>query len=235
MATRTFKRYTLEEYIAYLHSYIGRVHFPEVHVHATWKPTIANFRLRPGDYYIRSMYRSHLLRGFTDIAQHATIDPDGYVWEGRPLTVAPASSTGYNDPDNDGIHPFMFEMIGDFDIGKERLEGAQLRTSIGLTRALVDIFGSRIVFHREMDTKGKTCPGSGIDKAEFLRMVSEFGNGDDGEMETAAVYVNDKRITDGKYDAEAGIVYVPVRAVANEFGAKSVTWDAATKTVRIAK
>jgi hypothetical protein len=172
-AARTFRRYTLDEFIAYLRTYIGRVKFPEIHVHGTWKPTIADFRKRPGDYYMQAMYRSHLARGFVDIAQHATIDPDGYIWDGRPLTQAPASATGFNDSDNDGIHPFMFEMIGNFDAGCERLEGAQLRTAVGLTRALADLFGSRIVFHREM-TSLKTCPGSGINKAEFVAAVIAY-------------------------------------------------------------
>jgi hypothetical protein len=173
---KTFRRYTLEEFTAYLRTYIGRVKFPEVHVHGTWKPTIAMYRSKADpSFYIQAMYRTHTqVNGWSDIAQHATIDPDGYIWDGRPLTQAPASATGFNDSDNDGVHPFMFEMIGNFDKGAEKLEGAQLRTAVGLTRALADMFGSRIVFHREM-TSLKTCPGSGIDKAEFVAAVIAYG------------------------------------------------------------
>ncbi|WP_216651742.1 peptidoglycan recognition family protein [Paenibacillus sp. NEAU-GSW1] len=169
--SKVFKRYTLDEFIAYLQTFVGQVRFNEVHVHGTWKPTIANFRERPGDYYMHSMYRAHLQRGFTDIAQHATIDPDGYIWDGRPLLVPPASATGYNDSDDDRVHPFMFEMIGNFDKGVEKLDGAQLETAVGLTRAIVSLFGSRIVFHREMNPL-KTCPGSGVDKDTFVALVN---------------------------------------------------------------
>lgn len=168
------KRYALDEYIAYLKTFIGRVKFPEVHVHGTWKPTIADYRLKGGAYLVEAMRRTHIqVNGWSDIAQHATIDPDGYIWEGRSLLSAPASATGYNDNDDDRIHPFMFEMIGNFDIGCERLEGKQLETAIGLTRALVDLFGSKIVFHREINHIGKTCPGSSVDKADFLAKVME--------------------------------------------------------------
>lgn len=233
--TRPFKRYTLEEYVEYLRTYVGRVKFPEVHVHGTWKPTIAMFRAKSDpSFYIEAMYRTHTqVNGWSDIAQHATIDPDGYVWSGRDLTVAPASATGYNDSDGDGVHPFMFEMIGNFNAGYERLEGAQYRTAVGLTRALVDLFGSKIVFHREM-TSLKTCPGSGIDKAEFVAAVNAFGTEDDDEMEKASVYVNGKKISDGLYDAKAGVTYVPVRAVSESFGA-SVKWNGKEKRVDITK
>lgn len=178
MATtvRTFKRYTVDEYIAYLQTFVGRVKFTHVHVHGTWKPTIADFRKRPGDYYMQAMYRAHLARGFSDIAQHATIDPDGYIWEGRSLLSAPASATGYNDGDDDRVHPFMFEMIGNFDIDAEKLEGAQLEAAVKLTRAITKLWGlatNLIVFHREINTTGKTCPGSGIVKADFVALVTK--------------------------------------------------------------
>ncbi|MFD1957341.1 peptidoglycan recognition family protein [Paenibacillus thailandensis] len=173
------KRYTLDEYIAYLKSYIDNVKFPEVHVHATWKPTIADYRTKGAEYLVEAMRRTHKAKGWSDIAQHCTICPDGYIWTGRSLLVAPASATGYNDSDDDKTHPFMFEMIGNFDVGQERLEGEQLNTAVGLTRALVDLFGSKIVFHREINDTGKTCPGSGIDKAEFIAKVNAYGKDDD--------------------------------------------------------
>jgi hypothetical protein len=174
-AKRSFKKYTLEQYVKYLETFVGKVKFPEVHVHGTWKPSIANFRKYPGEHYMQSMYQTHMSRGFGDIAQHATIDPDGFIWDGRSLLKYPASATGYNDSDDGDSrsHPFMFEMIGNFDVGQEKLEGAQLRTAVGLTSAVVDLFGSTIKFHREM-TNLKTCPGSGISKAEFVAQVKRY-------------------------------------------------------------
>jgi hypothetical protein len=72
----------------------------------------------------------------------------------------------------------MFEMIGNFDKGQEVLEGAQLATAIGLCKAVMALMnrGSEMVrFHRDMDTKGKTCPGSGIDFYWFLGLINQRG------------------------------------------------------------
>lgn len=171
--SRTFRRYTLQEFIEQvLKPVIATVRFPELHIHATWRPTIADFRKYPGEHYIQAMYRAHLARGFVDIAQHATVDPDGFIWDGRPLTMYPASATGHNDSDSDGAHPFMFEMIGNFDTGQERLEGAQLTSSVGLSKAVIALFGAVPHFHREF-TDQKTCPGSGISKDGFLSLLKE--------------------------------------------------------------
>lgn len=82
----------------------------------------------------------------------------------------------YADADNDRSHPFMFEMIGNFDIGAEKLEGAQLATSIKLTNAILSLWrlpDEAVKFHREMNP-GKTCPGSSVGKAPFLQLVREW-------------------------------------------------------------
>ncbi len=179
-ATRkTFRRFTLQEYIdQMLRPVVGKVRFSEIHVHGTWKPTIADFRRDGGLKLMQAMWRFHTgTQGWSDIAQHATIDPDGYIWEGRSLLVPPASATGYNDSDNDGVHPFMFEMIGNFDVGQEKLEGAQLETAAGLCRAIMTMWNlgpDKIRFHREF-TNQKTCPGSGISKPWFIAQVMEYG------------------------------------------------------------
>jgi hypothetical protein len=166
---RTFRRYTLNDYVEQvLRPAVGKVRFPEVHIHGTWKPSIADFRKRPGEYYIQVMYRFHRQQGWQDIGQHATVDPDGFIWDGRPLTLAPASATGHNGTATE--HPYMFEMIGDFDEGKEKLDGAQLTTATGLTQAVISIFGSVPHLHREF-TNLKTCPGSGIQKEWFLSQM----------------------------------------------------------------
>jgi hypothetical protein len=170
---RTFKRYSIEEFITYLSTFVGKVNFSQVHVHGTWRPNIADFRRRPGEYYIQSMYRAHLQRGFSDIAQHATIDPDGYIWDGRSFLISPASATGFNDGDNDGVHPFMFEMIGNFDKGNDVLQGKQLKAAVALTRGVIDLWNhstADVHFHREF-TDQKTCPGSGIEKGWFISLV----------------------------------------------------------------
>jgi hypothetical protein len=171
-----FRRYSLPEFLTVLDGYTNKVRFSEIHVHGTWKPTIADYRKAANkESLIQAMWRFHTeTRKFTDIAQHATIDPDGYIWEGRSLLMPPASAYGHNDPDNDGVHPFMFEMIGNFDVGAEVLTGPQLETTMGLCRGIMSRWKlslSNIYFHREMQS-GKSCPGSGIDKAKFIAQVA---------------------------------------------------------------
>lgn len=173
-----FRRYTLPEFLADLDEYRSKVRFNGIHVHGTWKPTIADYRKSSKkESLIQAMWRFHTAtRKFSDIAQHATIDPDGYIWEGRSLLMAPASAYDHNDSDKDGVHPFMFEMIGNFDKGAEGLKGAQLETTLGLCRGIMakwQLGTSTIHFHREMQS-GKSCPGSGIDKAQFIRQVMDY-------------------------------------------------------------
>ncbi len=175
---QSFRRFTYAEYVEYLKTFVSRVKFSQVHVHGTWKPTIADYRKAADKMrIIQAMWRFHeITNNWGDIAQHATVDPDGYIWEGRSLLVAPASAVGFNDSDRDGIHPFMFEMIGNFDTGAEKLEGAQLATAVKLTSAILKLWNlpdSQIKFHREMNPT-KTCPGSGVSKASFVQLVQDW-------------------------------------------------------------
>lgn len=249
MAERSFKRYTLQQYVDYIKTFTGQVRFSEVHVHHTYIPTIADYRKKENkEDLIRAMWRYHTQdRGWNDIAQHATVDPDGYVWDGRSLLVPPVSATGYNDADDDGVHPYMFEMIGNFDIGQERLEGAQRRTVMGLTAAVIDLWNltlDNVRFHREMSTK--TCPGSGIDKSEFVAEVSQAlrerkgrpGTGSGAEPPSHFPPIT-RRIpvtVDEKIRIEGFLIkdttYVPLRELAQSLGAK-VTWDQKSQSATV--
>ncbi|WP_169083712.1 peptidoglycan recognition family protein [Paenibacillus sp. PL91] len=175
---KNFRRFTYAEYMDYLKPFVSKVKFSQVHVHGTWKPTIADYRKAKDKMkIIQAMWRFHAItQNWGDIAQHATIDPDGYIWEGRSLLAAPASAVGYNDADNDRIHPFMFEMIGNFDVGAEKLEGAQLATAVKLTSSIMTMWKlpeAQVKFHREMNP-GKTCPGSSVSKVSFLELVRDW-------------------------------------------------------------
>ncbi|MCC7126665.1 MAG: peptidase C14, partial [Acidobacteria bacterium] len=85
-----------------------------VHLHHTWRPTRAQFR---GLATIEAMRKYHLGLGWDDIAQHLTIDPVGIAWTGRNWNLPPASQKGSNGTAAAG--PFMIEMVGDFDAGRD--------------------------------------------------------------------------------------------------------------------
>ena len=65
------------------------------------------------------MWRFHTQElGWSDIAQHVTIDPAGRIWLNRSWDRPPASAKGFNGSSKLG--PFMIEVIGNFDQGIER-------------------------------------------------------------------------------------------------------------------
>jgi len=89
-----------------------------VHFHHTWRPNHSQYR---GFDTIVSMWRYHTeVKGWSDIAQHLTIAPDGALWTGRSWNQPPCSASGHNGNRLSG--PFMIEVIGDFDIGRIALK-----------------------------------------------------------------------------------------------------------------
>lgn len=146
-----------------------------VHMHHTFKPDHGDFRRAAGNEVsvIEGMFRFHTReRGFNDIAQHISIDPNGGIWTGRNFNAPPASATGHNG--NGKLGPFMFETIGNFDRGRDRLEGKQLDTVLEVI-ALVQLFfglpAEALRFHNQMSSK--TCPGSAVRLADVVDRVRE--------------------------------------------------------------
>ena len=147
-----------------------------VHWHHTYIPNHAHFRARGGERLVRDMHRYHTAtRGWRHLGQHVTIDPEGFVWQGRPWNWAPASAVGHNGSDagvGDGAHPFMFEMIGDFRAGHDALTGAQLDAALLVTAIAQRRFGlppAALRFHSEMQPTH--CPGD-LDKAAMVEGVA---------------------------------------------------------------
>ncbi|HJR61437.1 MAG TPA: caspase family protein [Vicinamibacterales bacterium] len=145
-----------------------------VHVHHTWKPERADFR---GLETIEAMRRFHLSQGWSDIAQHLTIDPQGGLWTGRNWNLSPASSKGHNGTAAAG--PFMIEIVGNFDTGHDPFDGAQRDSAAAVVGHLLKTFKLQLAdikFHRELNNNQKTCPGSGFDRALFeTRVTKEIG------------------------------------------------------------
>jgi hypothetical protein len=140
-----------------------------VHLHHTWRPTRSQFK---GLATIEAMRNFHVhTNGWNDIAQHLTIDPQGMVWTGRNWNLPPASQSGRNGTRQQG--PFMIEIVGDFDTGRDLLDGPQRQAVVDVSAALLDVCGlttAAVMFHRELGSP-KTCPGTGVDKPALLREI----------------------------------------------------------------
>ncbi|MBT9491211.1 MAG: caspase family protein [Paucibacter sp.] len=171
MPTPTFQRLDLAQFEALLSKFPFTRKVNAVHMHHTWQPRRVDFR---GHDTIVSMWRHHTqVNRWSNIAQHLTIDPEGFVWLGRNWNVAPASAAGHNGSTTAG--PFMFEMVGDFDTGREPFNGAQKEAALRVVALVQRRFGLRpatLRFHSMMSTK--TCPGSSIDYDETLDAVEQL-------------------------------------------------------------
>lgn len=170
----------------------------ELHVHHTWRPDHSNWRQRPDAQYWQNSMRNYHVNtlGWEDIGQHVTLTPDGKFITGRNFGRQPASIKGYNSI-NGGIS-FMVEMLGNFDIGNDKFEGSQKASILKLAKWFDDR-GKYIRFHRE--NASKTCPGTGIDKAQFMREVrGQISSGDGGpNNNTSTVLKIGSRGTEVRY------------------------------------
>lgn len=139
-----------------------------VDMHHTWHPAHADWK---GAESVQGMWNYHTCdRCFEDIAQHVSIAPDGTIWSGRDWNKTPAS-VGCNM--NAGA--FMFETVGNFDKGFDRLEGAQREAVVGVIDVVQRHFKlpvQALLFHRDVPQTAKTCPGSSIDKFDILAAVA---------------------------------------------------------------
>lgn len=144
----------------------------QVHMHHTWQPNHSNWQ---GAKSMRGMYDYHTkTNGWSDIAQHVTIAPDGTIWTGRDWNRSPASSARANG--NSRIGPFMFETVGNFDKGHDKLTGQQLESVLFVITVIQEQFGlpnESLKFHRQLGSP-KTCPGTSIDYDAFLGTLRAF-------------------------------------------------------------
>ena len=168
MTERSFEKHDLQWFQRIVERYPFPRRIDSIHLHHTWKPRKSEFA---GEETIVGIWSYHVEKlGWSDIAQHLTIDPDGGLWPGRAWDLPPASATGFNG--NGEVGPFMIEMIGDFDLGRDALEDEQRKAVVSVIATLqekLDLPRDAVRFHNEMSTK--SCPGSGVDKAQLLREV----------------------------------------------------------------
>jgi len=141
-----------------------------VQLHHTWSPEYRHFDGK--NHFTRqvSMRESHLARGFSYIAQHFTVFPDGLIVTGRSLAQNPAGIKGANSG------AVCIENFGNFDAGYDKMTAEQADAMITLTAVLCKVFGlnpeTAITYHAWWTAKGqalgdyhpaksaKTCPGT---------------------------------------------------------------------------
>ncbi|WP_426145500.1 caspase family protein [Polaromonas sp. DSR2-3-2] len=171
MPTPTFQRLSPAQFEQLLQKFPFTRKIDAVHMHHTWRPRHADFR---GHDTIVSMWRHHTqVNGWSDIAQHLTIDPEGMVWLGRNWNLPPASAAGHNG--NKAFGPFMFEMIGDFDNGRDPFGGAQKDAAlqvVALVQSRFHLPASTLRFHNAMSPK--SCPGSALVYADIVAEVEDM-------------------------------------------------------------
>lgn len=174
-----------------------------VHFHHTTSPNHAQWR---GHDSVVGMFRHHTqVRGFSDIAQHLTIAPDGTVFLGRNWNRAPASAAGRDTngvPHNGGsaAGPFMFETVGNFNTGRDPFRDPQTATVIAVIAAVQLRAGlppAALRFHREMSSTD--CPGTALTKSRIIELVTELHG--DGGLES--LLADTERGAEEEFDAAA--------------------------------
>lgn len=162
------RRLTTEQFVSLLQAQAPHLtrKITAVHLHHTWRPTRSQFR---GKATVEAMRNFHVNNNhWDDIAQHLTIDPLGLSWTGRNWNLPPASQAGKNGTRHQG--PFMIEIVGDFDAGRDPLDGAQRQAVIDVVGVLLQanhLGTADVLFHRELGSP-KTCPGTSVDKQTLI-------------------------------------------------------------------
>jgi len=167
----TFKILTTDELITYIKNFKWTRKFSEFQIHHCWKPEHNDFNGNNGIQLQEAMRNYHVNNlKWVDVGQHLTLLPDGKFVTGRDFNKIPASITGRNS-----LCFLAVEMIGNFDIGHDKLEGEQLNSILKLVNWGINYFnlGTKgIVFHNEYASK--SCPGTGIDKKWFVDKVINY-------------------------------------------------------------
>ncbi len=170
MSERRFHPLDVNAFKLLVERFSFRRRIDAVHLHHTWRPNHAQYR---GHDTILGMWRFHTQnQGWSDIAQHISIAPDGTIWTGRDWNRRPASASGFNG--NDTVGPFMIEMIGDFDRGKDRFEGAQKAAALEVIAAIQarwDLPERSLKFHNALSSK--TCPGDSIGYEDLIKELKQ--------------------------------------------------------------
>lgn len=158
---------TTKKLIEYIKGFEWTRKVTQLHIHHSWKPDHSDYNGSNGLALQQNMRNFHIgVKRWKDIGQHLTLLPDGQWVTGRDYNQDPASITGWNEG------AFAIEMLGNFDTGNDKFEGKQAEAMYEFCAFFIMDRGltvnTDVKFHRDNPTAGKTCPGSGIDRKEFM-------------------------------------------------------------------
>ena len=142
-----------------------------IQLHHTYSPSYAHFNGSNHLELQKNMKNYHVkTNGWSDIAQHFTIFPDGKIVSGRSLDNSPAGIYGAN---SNGV---CIECLGNFDKGGDVMTDAQKNAVVFAVKILLDKFNlkmeSGVTYHAWWSSDGrdlgdyvrghsvKTCPGT---------------------------------------------------------------------------
>lgn len=220
-----FVRMTLVEFTGWLNANRFDRQIGVIQNHHTYIPGYAHFKGNNHIALCESMERSHLERGFAEIAQNLTIFPDGDVVLCRSFNTIPAGIKGANQ------NGLCIENLGNFDLGGDAMSEAQRKAIVAANAQLLMRFclpcdTDHVVYHHWWDlnsgqrTNGsgntKSCPGTAFfggnsvaaAQAGFLPLVAEaMGAAANppappqalfrGEVNTPSLRIRDKPGADG--------------------------------------
>lgn len=168
-----FRTFDIQQFEKYINSLSVLRMIKSIQLHHTYSPSYKQFA---GDNHtaLQSAMRSYHIKsnGWSDIAQHFTIFPDGIIVSGRSIEMVPAGIKGAN------TGAIAIECLGNFDVGADDMTNVQREAIIRATKCLVKRFGldakENVVYHSWWTSGGKslgdyvpsksckTCPGTGF-------------------------------------------------------------------------
>lgn len=167
-----FEILTTEQLMTRLKGFKFTRQIKQLHIHHTYAPSHKDYNGSNGLQLQQNMADYHIkTRGWQAIGQHLTLLPDGRWVTGRDWNTDPASITGWN------AGAFAIEMLGNFDSGHDIFTGKQAEAIYAFSAVFMKQMGldinSDLKFHRDNPTAGKTCPGTSINKANFITEVKK--------------------------------------------------------------
>ncbi len=166
-----FKHFSVEEFEEYIKKSKIKRKVKIIQLHHTYSPSYRHFNGENHESLQLGMKNYHVnTNGWSDIAQHFTIFPDGKILSGRNLEKSPAGIYGAN------TGAICIECVGNFDEGADTMTALQKDSVVKVIKVLLEKFNlspeGGVTYHSWWTSSGKeigdyikgksakTCPGT---------------------------------------------------------------------------